>query len=102
MAGGKILAVAENRPQRLRHRPGRRLPSNQILVDAVTFERGMQPLAPRRVAVAVAQERAVFDRSSLDRGSFGHALPSLDAARCVSPYGADWGNSRPHLCATGR
>ena len=78
MAGGKILAVAKNRPQRLRHRPRGRLPPHQILVDAVAFELAMQPLAPRRVAVAVAQERAVLDRDGLD-----HASPPRSGVRPV-------------------
>ena len=54
MSGGKILAVAEDRPQGLRHQASGRLPTNQILVDAIALERGMQPLAPRGVAVTIA------------------------------------------------
>src|SRR5207244_12615857 len=63
--GGKILTIPNYRPQRLRHRPDACLSSDQILVNAIAFERGVQPLAPRGVAVAVAQKRTIlkWDRS---------------------------------------
>ena len=41
MSCRKVLAVTKDRPQRLRHRTGRRVASDQILVDAISFERGM-------------------------------------------------------------
>jgi hypothetical protein len=70
MAGGKILAVAKDRPQAARHRSGRRRPADEIGVDAELFQRRMQPFGPRLVAVAVAHKRAIFERYR-----FRHALP---------------------------
>src|SRR5262249_5851408 len=67
--GREILAIAEDRTQRLRYGARRRRAPRQVLVDTVTFERRMHPLRPPRVAMAVAQERPVFERAGL-----GHAL----------------------------
>ena len=61
VAPGKILAVAKDRPQCFRHRPRRRLATDQIFVDAIAFQRRMQPLDPLGIVMAVAQECAVFD-----------------------------------------
>src|SRR5262249_44420799 len=59
--GGKVLAIAEDRAPRSWHRAGRRGAPGQVPCDAIPFERTVQPLAPRPVAVAVAQERAVLE-----------------------------------------
>jgi hypothetical protein len=60
-ACGKVFAVAEYRTQGLGYRPGRCFPANQLLIDGVAFKRCMQPLSPRRIAVAVAQEGPIFE-----------------------------------------
>jgi hypothetical protein len=71
VAAGEILAITKDRPQRLRHRPHRRVAADHVLVEAVAFQRLVQPPRPRGVAMAVAQERAVADRSRIghDRSS---------------------------------
>jgi len=69
-SGGKIFAIAKNRPQCLWHRSPRRFATDQILVDAIPFKCGIQPLAPRFVAVAVAKKCPIFEGNH-----FGHILP---------------------------
>jgi hypothetical protein len=61
----KVFAIPEDRPQCLRHRPCRRIAPGEVLVDAIAFERCVQPLAPRLVAVAVAQEGTIFEWDEL-------------------------------------
>src|ERR1700752_3241664 len=65
MPGGKSLPVPEDWPQCNGHGPSRCLAPNQILVDAMALELCMQPLGPRRVAVAVAQECTVLERDRI-------------------------------------
>src|SRR6185436_17473603 len=40
---------------------GRRRAADEVLADGIGFQSAVQPLAPPLVAVAVAQERAVFE-----------------------------------------
>ena len=54
MSCGKIFAVAENRPQTLRHRTDRSFATDQIPVDTVMLKGSLQPLGPPSIAVAVA------------------------------------------------
>ena len=58
MARGEIVAIAENRAERLGDRAGRRLAAGEVLVDAEILERAMQPLGPRRVGVAIGDKGA--------------------------------------------
>src|SRR6516165_5389678 len=53
----KALAVAEDRAKRFRHPTDDRLAARQILANAVAFQ---CCVAPRLVAMAVAQEGAIF------------------------------------------
>src|SRR5262249_41270114 len=75
VAGRKIFAVAKNRPQRLWDGAGWGALANQILIDPVAFKCAVQPLAPSRVTVAVAQKRAILEASNLC-----HALSPSGAA----------------------
>src|SRR5262249_59604267 len=68
VAGGEILAVAKDRPQRLRHWADGSVAADEVLVDVKGFERAMQPPAPCRVVMAVAQEGAVSDRGHAGGG----------------------------------
>ena len=72
---GEVLAITEDRSQRLRYRPDGGVPTNPILVDAEGFEPAVQPLRPPRIVMAVAQERAVLERRDL-----GHAIPPASPA----------------------
>src|SRR5262249_26685093 len=63
--GRKILAIAEDRAQRFWDRPRPCRAAGEVLFDAIAFESGVQPLGPRLVAMAVAQEGAIFERDRL-------------------------------------
>jgi hypothetical protein len=65
MPGREILPVAKDRTQCLRHRPDQRLAPGEVPVDAIAFECCVQPLAPRLIAVAVAQEGTISERDRL-------------------------------------
>jgi hypothetical protein len=70
MAGGKIVAVAEDGFERLRHGAVRRLPVHKILVDMKRFKPTMQPLGRARVGVTVGNEGAIFERDGLGHSWF--------------------------------
>src|SRR5262249_33503809 len=72
MPAGKIIPVAKNWSQRVGDRPKRRVPPDQVFVDPEALEAGVQPLGPRHVLVAVAQEGPVLDWNRL-----AHTLPLL-------------------------
>jgi hypothetical protein len=65
MTSGKIFAIAEDRPQRRGNRADWRFSSDQVLVNAIAFERAVQPFCPLVIAVAVAKERLIFQASWL-------------------------------------
>ena len=60
VGAGQFVAVAEDRRQFFRDRPGRGLPPDQALRDRVGFQRLVQPRAPATVLVAVADEGVVL------------------------------------------
>src|SRR5262245_52425464 len=68
MPAGEILAIAKDWPQRLRHRTLGRTAAEQILVDPVGLQRAVQPPRPPRIAMAVAQERAIDEWRDLRHG----------------------------------
>jgi hypothetical protein len=80
MASSEVVAVAEDGAQRFRNRTGRRRPTCEILVDAETFERAVQPFRPRRIGVAVGDEGAIFDGDRL-----GHGCEAIERVDRVAP-----------------
>src|SRR5262245_49190884 len=83
MAAGEIVAVAENRAQRLRDGPARRLASRQVVVDAERLELAMQPLRPFRIGVGIRQESAILE---IDWGWHGltHLLAGLVSRQTIT------------------
>jgi hypothetical protein len=61
VGAGKILAVAEDGPQRLRHRPERRVTPDGVSVEAKALKPRAEPFGPAAVRMAVAQKRPVFE-----------------------------------------
>lgn len=70
VAGGEILAVAEDWAQRFRNgtEPGRA--ADEVPVDRKGFEPLVQPHRPFGVGVAIGQKRPIFQS-----GCFGHDFP---------------------------
>ena len=65
MAGGEVVAVAEDGPQGFGYGPALGLTPDQVLVDAERLQPAVQPLGPSRVGMAVGDEGAVFVRDGL-------------------------------------
>src|SRR6185437_2806685 len=78
VGAGEFVAIAEDRIQAARDRAVRSLFADQPRWHAIGFQRLVQPVRPRLVAVAVADERTIGEAG--DR-RLGHATPpALDAA----------------------
>ena len=69
MAGGEVVAVADDGTERLGDGPCRGLAAHEVLVDAKALEAAMQPPGPSRIGVALGDKGAVFERDGLGHGS---------------------------------
>src|SRR5262249_25655805 len=65
VVGCVLRAIPEDRPQRFRDRASNGLASDEIPVDAESFECASQPFAPRAIRGAQRQEYAVTIRTEL-------------------------------------
>ena len=74
VARRKVVAIAEDRAERLGDGSAWRWAADQIAVDLERFELLVQPAGFARVGVRVRNEGAVFDRerSGLENGWGGH------------------------------
>src|SRR6185369_11334056 len=103
MAGGEVVAVAEDGPQCLWDYSGCCRAANQLPVDAEGLQPAVQPLRPARVAVAVGEERAVleWDRRRHEPSAIGSKIRQRDRLRIMARTGAD-GYAPSKRCAARR
>lgn len=65
MTSGEVLAVAKDGSKSLRNLSRRRLPPNQIFINAEPLQLRMEPLDPASIRMAVGEEGAVLQHDGL-------------------------------------